>query len=605
MNAPFSILSHTEGPKELPGNWSRQLMGITAGRYRYLQDLLHLESSSCGSIPHLWSRGPTPLSVQAFARHLQSHPDQQFSAFILRGLSYGFRVGYSSSRGALRSRGVNHPSSLANQAVVGSYIADEVKVGRLVGPILYSFRGFVHTSPIGLVPKGHASGKWRMIVDLSSPRAASVNSGIDEALCSLRYASLDNAIELIRHLGPGTELLKMDLKDAYRVVPVHPDDYHLLGITWNGHTYVDRSLPFGLRSAPKLFTAVADAMAWALHFSGIQYLLHYLDDFLFIGHPYSGEAAQAQSIATSVFQELGVPVAEHKTEGPAAQVIFLGFQINTLTGQLSLPRDKLMRLKALVREWCGRTSCTRRELESLLGHLSHAATAVRPGRLYLRQMFALLPTASRPFFFVRLKAPVRADLAWWLFFLEKWNGVSIYTKRPVSVNVYSDASGSFGCGAFVSNGAWFSVRWPHWWQSVDISAKELLPVVLAAACWGHIWSGHHIRFNVDNIAVVKVVNRLNADSPHLCQLLRCLQFYSVYYKFTFSTEHIPGTNNTAADALSRGNISLFRSLFPQVPQYLIPPPLLNVMLAQMPDWSSASWMIQFKASLRPASHPIP
>ena len=193
MNAPFSILSHTEGPKELPGNWSRQLMGITAGRYRYLQDLLHLESSSCGSIPHLWSRGPTPLSVQAFARHLQSHPDQQFSAFILRGLSYGFRVGYSSSRGALRSRGVNHPSSLANQAVVGSYIADEVKVGRLVGPILYSFRGFVHTSPIGLVPKGHASGKWRMIVDLSSPRAASVNSGIDEALCSLRYASLDNA----------------------------------------------------------------------------------------------------------------------------------------------------------------------------------------------------------------------------------------------------------------------------------------------------------------------------------------------------------------------------------------------------------------------------
>lgn len=97
-------------------------------------------------------------------------------------------------RGALRSRGVNHPSSLANQAVVGSYISNEVQVGRLVGPIPDSFQGFVHTSPIGLVPKGHASGKWRMIVDLSSPRAASVNSGIEEALCSLRYASLDDKL---------------------------------------------------------------------------------------------------------------------------------------------------------------------------------------------------------------------------------------------------------------------------------------------------------------------------------------------------------------------------------------------------------------------------
>ena len=580
-------------------------MGITAGHYRYLRDLLELEFSSCRSMPQLWSRGPTPLSVQAFARYLQSHPDQQFTAFILRGLSYGFRVGYSSSNGTLRSRGVNHPSSLANQVVVGSYISIEVREGRLVGPIPDPFRGVVHTSPIGLVPKGHASGRWRMIVDLSSPRAASVNSGIDQALCSLRYASLDDAIELIRYLGPGTELLKMDLKDAYHVVPVHPDDYHLLGISWNGQTYIDRSLPFGLRSAPKLFTAVADAMAWALHSNGIHYLLHYLDDFLFIGCPYSGEATRAQDIATSVFRDLGVPVADHKTEGPATRVTFLGFQIDTLTGQLSLPQDKLTRLKLLVQEWCGRTSCTRRELESLLGHLSHAATAVRPGRLYLRQLFALLPTASRPFFFVRLKAPVRADLAWWLFFLEKWNGVSIYTKRPVLVNVYSDASGLFGCGAFVANGAWFSVRWPTCWLSVDISAKELLPVVLAAACWGHIWSGHHIQFNVDNIAVVKVVNRLNADSPHLCQLLHCLQFYSALYKFTFSAKHIPGVNNTAADALSRGNIPLFRSLFPQVPQYLIPPALLNLMLAQMPDWSSASWTIQFKASLRPAYHPIP
>ena len=55
--------------------------------------------------------------------------------------------------------------------------------------------------------------------------------------------------------------MKLDLKDAYRMVPVHPDDQHLLGISWRDGIYVDRALPFGLRSAPKLFSTVADALA--------------------------------------------------------------------------------------------------------------------------------------------------------------------------------------------------------------------------------------------------------------------------------------------------------------------------------------------------------
>ena len=60
----------------------------------------------------------------------------------------------------------------------------------------------------------------------------------------------------------------MDLKDAYRMVPVHLEDQHLLAISWEGQTYVDRALPFGLHSAPKIFSAVADAVAWVLFFQG-------------------------------------------------------------------------------------------------------------------------------------------------------------------------------------------------------------------------------------------------------------------------------------------------------------------------------------------------
>ena len=66
---------------------------------------------------------------------------------------------------------------------------------------------------------------------------------------------------------------------------MHPDDYHLLSIRWKSNTYIDRALPFGLRSAPKIFNAIADTIAWVLGCQGIPNQLHYLDNFLFIATP--------------------------------------------------------------------------------------------------------------------------------------------------------------------------------------------------------------------------------------------------------------------------------------------------------------------------------
>ena len=465
-------------------------------------------------------------------------------------------------------------------------------------------RQHVHISPIGLVPKGHTTGKWRVIVDLSSPMGCSVNDGIDADLCSLRYASLDDALKLISRLGPGTQLVKMDLKDAYRMVPVHPDDQHLLAISWEGATYVDRSLPFGLRSAPKLFTAVADAIAWILFDRGIRFLLHYVDDFLFIGSPRSSEVVLASRLATVVFKELGAPIATHKTEGPSSCVTFLGILIDTDTFQVKLPHEKLTRLRDLIRGWHGRRSCTRREMESLLGHLSHAATVVRPGRLFLRQLFALLPTAPKPHHHIRLNRSVRADLHWWDFFLKSWNGISLFPPVAPSVDVYSDASGSCGCGAFDPDCGWFNTLWPSHWSQVEITIKELVPVIIAAAVWGACWAGRHVLFHVDNLAVVSVIQNLNARDALLGHLLRCLYFYAAHFRFAFSATHVPGIQNSAADVLSRNNLPLFTSLFPQVPQAVVPPFVLDLFVHRSPDWSSIEWTTLFAASLHPES-PLP
>ena len=120
---------------------------------------------------------------------------------------------------------------MCNLHVVSDRIQTEIRFGQVVGPVDCSLTPVVHLSPIGLVPKKGQAGCWRMIVDLSFLPSHSVNDGISQDLCLLSYASLDDAVDQIIQLGRRTELAKLDLKDAYRVVPIHPHDMHLFGLS--------------------------------------------------------------------------------------------------------------------------------------------------------------------------------------------------------------------------------------------------------------------------------------------------------------------------------------------------------------------------------------
>ena len=103
-----------------------------------------------------------------------------------------------------------------------------------------------------------------LIIDLSAPVGGSVNKGIDLNLTSLTYPRVEDAVRLIKAAGPGALMAKLDLKAAYRHVPVHLNNQSLLTIRWGDTTYLDTALPFSLCSAPKLFTAMADGLAWCI-----------------------------------------------------------------------------------------------------------------------------------------------------------------------------------------------------------------------------------------------------------------------------------------------------------------------------------------------------
>ena len=73
---------------------------------------------------------------------------------------------------------------------------------------------------------------------------------------------MDDVANQAAQMGKGTLMAKMDIEEAYRIIPIHPDDRHLLGTYWDGQVYVHTALPFGLHSAPLTSIAPADGLHW-------------------------------------------------------------------------------------------------------------------------------------------------------------------------------------------------------------------------------------------------------------------------------------------------------------------------------------------------------
>lgn len=120
-------------------------------------------------------------------------------------------------------------------------------------------------------------------------------------------------------------------------------------------------MPFGLRSAPKVFNAVEDALQWILTQEGVEFVFHYLDDFAVLGPPNSMQCQQALDILLHTCAILDVPFTAEKQDGPSTAFTLLAIIIDTIRQELRLPEVKLQRLQEMVTQ---KKACTRRELES-------------------------------------------------------------------------------------------------------------------------------------------------------------------------------------------------------------------------------------------------
>ena len=110
----------------------------------------------------------------------------------------------------------------------------------------------------------------------------------------------------------------------------------------------------------------------------------------------------------------------------------------------------------------------------------------------------------------------------------------------------SNVSGSWGCGAFTSDGQWFQLQLPACLDGVHITVKELLPNVLGVAVWDSRWKGLTVTCRSDNAAVVAIVNSGRSKMDRAMHLMRCLSFLAKW-GVSLLCRHSPGTHNGAAE----------------------------------------------------------
>ena len=426
---------------------------------------------------------------------------------------------------------------------------------------------------LGVVPK-KLPGEFRLIYHLSFPKGLSVNDGILPEYTSVKYATIDHAIQFVKNAGQGYFLAKTNIKNAFRIIPIHPDDYNLLGMQWKGLDYYDRCMPMDCSSSCLTFETFSTGVEWFAH--QITFILHLLDDFLLVA-PSAQLGQQQLDLLLSLCSYLGIPMAPEKTCGPSTTLSFAGIELDSILLEARLPIDKISKCKTLISEFLHRKKVTLKDVQSLTGLLNFACSVISPGR----RLIDLTLGIRSPNHYIRLNREVKADLRLWLSFLSNFNGRSFFLEdewlSSSKLNLFTDTSGSLGFGAIFGS-HWCYGKWPATWAYQNIAILEFYPIVLSLYLWGEAMSNQRILFLTDNESLVHVINKQTCKDKFLMSFVRKLVSICLHYNILFKAKHIQGIHNNLADALSRLQVPTFRMLAPafmdpfptEIPQCLQP-----------------------------------
>ena len=445
-------------------------------------------------------------------------------------------------------------------------------MGRIAGPFDHRPLPTLRVSPIGLVPKKEPN-EFRLIHHLSYPLGSSVNDYIDRQHCSVQYTSFDEAVHMVQDLGQNCLLFKMDIRSAFRLLPLAVSEFDQLGFKFKGQYYVEKCLPFGCSASCKKWELYATFLEFLVRKKAkSKNLLHYLDDFLGGGKSGTNDCLHLMRVFLECMKQLNVPIAEEKTAGPATIICFLGLDLDSEKMEVRIPFQKIQEIIEQIDNFLQRDKVTLREMQRLIGVLNFACRAIVPGRPFCRRLINATCGLTKPFHHLRINRGMRLDLRMWKQFFRHFNGIAVFHDRfwvsTEDVQLFTDSAAGEGLGfGIYFAGAWACAKWPDDWHAAgytdDITVLELFPIMVALFIWGEQLRNKKICFRSDNEAVCHVLSSMTSRSDSVMVLLRNITLRCLEMNIAIRSQHIRGIFNSVCDALSRFDQERFRRLAPE------------------------------------------
>lgn len=395
-------------------------------------------------------------------------------------------------------------------------------------------------SSIFLVPK--ANGENRFILNLKK-----LNKFINPP--HFKMEDLRTAVKLV---SLNSYLASVDLKDAYFLVPIHPHYKKYLRFLFLDVCYEFNCLPFGLNTAPLVFTKIMKPVVEHLRLHGWLSTI-YLDDILIIGKSYS-ECLNNVKATITLLERLGFIINYKKSSlEPKTNCKFLGFIIDTQNYCVRLPHEKCDRINLEIDKFKTLQQCRIREFAKFIGLLISVCPAIEYSwthtKIFEREKFLNLENNHNYDGIITLRHDlIDKDLQWWSNRI--YHSTCPIRDTSYDIVIFSDASKT-GWGA-----CWSGNRVNGYWTSEEkvlhINILELLAAFFALRIAAKNINNTQILFRIDNTTAIACINRMGSvQYPHLHKVSQQIwDFCEERHLFIYAS-YIKSSENYIADFESR------------------------------------------------------
>ena len=325
-----------------------------------------------------------PDKLRQLAEDLGYHRPQELS-WACNILRHGANIG-ARGAGRLPYVGRNYPTSESEGHLLADSMNSWIKQNLCIGPYDSDKLPFpvIRINPMSVQPKPNGSG--RIVMDFSAPHRdthevnidsdtpISLNSSIDKSLFKSSGVSTIHVLKQLQYWGPGVYFSKMDWRDAYKHVKVHPDDLYLQGVSFMGKVFFETSLVFGTSSSPSIFDRMSNiprTLACIIAAFKMEWTIKQLDDLIPFGR--ESDVKRYESEYNSICERLGIRLATDdgsaKTFTCSTEGSILGLEYNTMTWEWSFSHKKAAKMLIELKEIVEKSSVSIALLKSLIGRL--------------------------------------------------------------------------------------------------------------------------------------------------------------------------------------------------------------------------------------------